>query len=140
MRALAMAFIAIALAQPGSPLNGNWTAAYNGTTYVRLALEDGAAGTQGAMSIGQSIHVDEEGNVDNATPASPTLGRMLHVQWSNQVLSFAVGDGDDADQFELRLVDTNHAELTLIISEDQRQELAAEHIPLPRPFRLTRSR
>ena len=92
------------------------------------------------MSIGQSIHVDEQGNVDNATPASPTLGRMLHVQWNNEVLSFAVGDGDDADKVELRLMDTNHAELTLIISEDQRQERAAEHIPLPRPFRLTRAR
>ena len=140
MRALAIASVAIALGQPANPLTGAWTAEYRGTTYVRVALADGTAEPQGAMSIGQSIHVDDDGNVDSATPASPTLGRMLDVRWNDGTLSFTVKSGDDVDRFELRLVDANHAELIPIFSEQERQQLAAERIPDPKPFRLTRAR
>ena len=140
MRTLVMAFIAIALGQPGNPLSGNWTAEYHGTTYVRLILADSPVGPQGTMSIGESIHVDDEGNVDRVTAASATLNRMLDVRWNDVVLSFAINGGDDIDRFEFRLVDANHAELTPIISEEDRQQLAAERIPLPKPFPLTRTR
>ncbi len=140
MRPLVVAFIAIALGQSGNPLTGNWTANYHGTTYVRLTLADSAVGPQGTMSIGESIHVDEEGNVDRVTLASATLNRMLDVRWNGGVLSFAINGGDDNDRFEFRLLDANHAELTPIISEEERQELAAERIPLPKPFPLARTR
>jgi hypothetical protein len=92
------------------------------------------------MSIGQSIHVDKAGDVDSATAASSTLTPMLDVRWDGAVLSFGINEGDDIDRFEFRPIDANHAELTLILSQDQRQELAADQIPLPKPFHLTRSR
>src|SRR4029077_3582002 len=140
MRALALAFVAIALGQPDSRLAGTWTADYHGTTYVRIALADGTAGPQGTMSIGPSNHVDKEGKVDSATPASTTLTRMLDVRWNGAVLSFSIKGDDDVDRFELRLINANTAELTPIVPEEQQRELAADGIPLPQPFRLTKAR
>jgi hypothetical protein len=90
------------------------------------------------MSIGQSIHVDDEGNVDSVTAASSTPTRMFDIRWNNGVLSFGINDGPDADRFEFRLIDANHAELALILSVEERRQAAAEQIPLPRPFRLTK--
>ena len=89
MRPFAIAFVGLALGQPGNVLNGNWTANFQGTTYVRVAFAEGATAPQGTMSIGKSIHVDDERNVDSVTAAS--------------------------------------------------RQAAAEHIPLPKPFRLTKT-
>jgi len=106
MRPFAIAFVGLVLGQPGNVLNGNWTANFQGTTYVRLAFAEGATVPQGTMSIGQRIHVDDEGNVD---------------------------------RFEFRLIVANHAELAPILSGEERRQLAAEQIPLPKPFRLTKA-
>jgi len=43
-------------------------------------------------------------------------------------------------RFELRLIDPNTADLTVVLPEKERQQLAAENITLPKPFRLTKSR
>jgi hypothetical protein len=91
------------------------------------------------MSIGQSIHVDDEGNVDSVTAASSTPTRMLDIRWNDGVLSFGTNDGPDVDRFEFRLIDANHAELTMVFSEEERRQYAAEHLPLPKPFRLTKT-
>jgi hypothetical protein len=139
MPALAIA-LAIMVGQPFSGYGGDWTADYHGTTYVRLALTDTVGAQQGAMSIGESIHVDARGNVDGVTEAPSNLTRMLDVRWNGAVLSFTVKNGDDTDRFELRLIDANTGELTPIIPEEQRQELAKEGIPLPKPFPVTKAR
>src|SRR4051812_30876266 len=136
MRLLAIAFWALMLAQPGNVLSGNWTATFQGTTYVRLAFAEGATAPEGTMSIGQRIHVDDEGNVDSVTTASSRLARMLDIRWNDGVLSFGINDGADVDRFEFRLIDANHAELALTLSEEERRQAAAERIPLPKPFRL----
>ena len=60
------------------------------------------------------------------------------LRWKDGVLSFGINDGPDADRFEFRLIDANHAELALILSVEERRQAAAEQIPLPRPFRLTK--
>jgi hypothetical protein len=140
MRLLALAFVTVVLGQPLGPYSGDWTADFNGTTYVRLTLNDKAGASQGALSIGQSIHVDGQGNVDRVTEATPTLRPMLDVRQNGDVLSFSYEHGGDVDKFELRLIDTNTAELTVLIPEEARQELAADGIPLPKPFRLAKSR
>src|SRR5262252_7842134 len=98
MRPFAIAFVGLVLGQPGNVLNGNWTANFQGTTYVRLAFAEGATAPQGTMSIGQSIHVDVEGNVDNVTSASSTPTRMLDIRWNDGVLSFAINNGPDVDR------------------------------------------
>ena len=140
MRLLALAFVAVMLGQPLGPYSGDWTADFRGTTYVRLALNDKGGAPQGAMSIGKSIQVDGQGNVERVSEAALTLGPMLDVSRSGEVLSFSYKDGDDVDKFELRLIDASSAELTLLIPEEERKQLAAEGIPLPKPFRLAKSR
>jgi hypothetical protein len=142
MRLLALAFVTVTLGQPLGPYSGDWTADFQGTTYVRLVLNDKGGTAQGAMSIGKSIHVDGQGNIDGVTEATSTLTPMLDVRRSGDVLSFSYRSGDnvDVDTFELRLIDSNTAELTLLLPEEARQELAADGIPLPRPFRLAKSR
>jgi hypothetical protein len=137
MRSFAIAFVGLVLGQPGNVLNGNWTANFQGTTYVRLTFAEGATKPQGTMSIGQSIHVDDEGNVDSVTAASSTPTRMLDIRWNDGVLSFGTNDGPDVDRFEFRLIDANHAELTMIFSEEERRQATAEQLPVPKPFRLT---
>jgi hypothetical protein len=139
MRPFAIAFVGLVLGQPGNVLNGNWTANFQGTTYVRLTFAEGATVPQGTMSIGQSIHVDDEGNVASVTAASSTPTRMLDIRWNEGVLSFGINDGPDVDRFEFRLIDANHAEMAMILSEEERRQAAAERLPLPKPFRLTKT-
>jgi hypothetical protein len=139
MRPLAIAFVGLVLGQPGNVLSGSWTANFQGTTYVRLAFAEGATALQGTMSIGQSIHVDDEGNVDRVTAASFTPNRMLDIRWNDGVLSFGIKDGPDVDRFEFRLIDANRAELAMILSGEERSQAAAGQLPLPKPFRLTRT-
>jgi hypothetical protein len=140
MRLLTLTFVTVMFGQPLGPYSGDWTADFRGTTFVRIALTDKAGVPQGEMSIGKNIHVDKQGNPDIVTEAAPTLTPMLDVQRTGEVLSFACKIGDDVDRFELRLIDTNTAELTLLLPEDVRRELAADGVPLPKPFRLAKSR
>ena len=141
MRLLALAFVTVMLGQPLGPYSGDWTADLNGTTYLRLMLNDQAGAPQGAMSICKSIQVDGQGNVDRVTEAPSTLRPMTDVRRSGNVLSFSYQeDGQDFSTFELRLIDTNTAELTVLLPEEERQQLATEGIPLPKPFRLAKSR
>jgi hypothetical protein len=140
MRLLALAFATVFLGQPLGPYSGDWTADFHGTTYVRLALSDKDGAPQGAMSIAASLHVDKQGNVDEATEAAATLRPLSDVRRSGEVISFSYESANDVDKFELRLVDTNTAELTLLLPEEARQELAADGIPMPKPFRLAKAR
>jgi hypothetical protein len=139
MRLLALAFVTVMLGQPLGPYSGDWTADFNGTTYLRLALNDKAGAPQGEMSICKSIQVDGQGNVDRVTEAPSTLRPMTDVRRSGDVLSFSYDDdGQNVSKFELRLINPNTADLTLLLPEDERQQLAAEGIPLPKPFRLAK--
>ena len=141
MRLLALAFVTVILGQPLGPYSGDWTADFNGTTYLRLALNDKAGAPQGAISICKSIQVDGQGNVDRVTEAPSTLRPMTDVRRNDNVLSFSYDDdGQNVSKFELRLIDPNTADLTLLLPEEDRQQLAAEGIPLPKPFRLAKSR
>jgi hypothetical protein len=140
MRLLALAFVAVVFGQPSGPYAGDWSADFHGTTYVRLAFSDKDGAAQGSMSIAESVHVDKQGNIDGVTEASSTLKPLFDVRRSGNVVSFSYPSANDVDKFELRLVDTNTAELTLLLPEEARQELAADGIPAPKPFRLTKSR
>ena len=141
MRLLGLAFVTVLLGQSLGPYSGDWTADLRGTTYLRLTLNDKAGALQGAMSIGKSIQVDGRGNVDRVTEAPSTLRPMTDVRRNGNVLSFSYeDDGHDVSKFELRLLDTNTDELTLLVPEVERQQLAADGISLPKPFRLTKSR
>ena len=140
MRLLALAFATVFFGQPLGPYSGDWTADFHGTTYVRLAFSDKDGAPQGAMSITENVHVDKQGNIDGVTEAASTLRPLFDVRRSGEVISFSYESANDVDKFEFRLVDTNTAELTLLLPEEARQELAADGIPVPKPFRLTKSR
>lgn len=141
MPLLALAFVTVMLGQSPGPYTGDWTADFQGTTYIRLTLNDKAGAPQGAMSIGKSIKVDGQGNIDRVAEAPSTLKPMIDVRRIGNVLSFSYEDGsDDVSKFELRLIDANTAELTLILPEDERKQFAAEGVSLPKPFRLAKSR
>jgi hypothetical protein len=140
MRLLTVALVTIVLGQPLGQFIGNWTADFHGTTYVHLSLNDQGGTAQGAMSIGSTIHVDKQGNVDEVTGAPSTLKPMLDVRRNGDVLVFSYDSGGDLDQFELRLLDANTAELRLLLPEEARKELADDGIPLPKPFRLSKGR
>jgi hypothetical protein len=140
MRALVLAFVTFMVGQPLGSYSGNWTADFHGTIYVRLALRDTGGGPQGEISIGNSIHVDKQGNIDQAAEASSTLAPISDARRNGDVVSFSYDTGGDVDKFELRFIDTNTAELRLMLSEEERKELAADGVPLPKPFRLVKSR
>ena len=97
-------------------------------------MTNGALG--GAISLGD-VEVDSEGAVRKATTAPAKLTPLFDVVTRASTLSFARKDGNDTDRFELRLVGAQ-AELRFILSDADRQELAAEGIPVPKPFPLTR--
>ena len=139
MRFFAIALVGLTLGQRGDVLNGSWTANFQGTTYVRLTFAEGATVPQGTISIAQSIHGDAGGNVDDVIVGSFAPTRMLDVGWSDGVLSFGINDGPNVDRFEFRLIDATHAELAMILSEEERRQAAAEQLPLPKPFRLTKT-
>lgn len=137
MRPFTMAFLGLVFGQLGN-VSGNWTANFQGTTYVRLAFAEGATVPQGTISIGQTIHVDPEGNVDSVTAISRAPTRMFDVRWKDGVLSFSVSDGPDVDRFEFRLIDANHAELAMIFTEEERRQSGTDQMPL-KPFPLTKT-
>jgi hypothetical protein len=85
MWVLAMALLALTTAQPFDQYSGQWTAEYRGTTYVRLVLSESVGAPQGVMSIGESIHVNAQGDIDGVTEAPLTLKRMLDVHWNGTV-------------------------------------------------------
>jgi hypothetical protein len=104
-------------------------------------LNDKAGAPQGATSIGKSIQVDGQGNVDRVTEAPAALRPLTDVRRNGNVLSFSYeDDGHDVSKFELRLLDPNTAELRLLLPEDERRQLASEGVSLPKPFRLAKSR
>jgi hypothetical protein len=48
-----------------------------------------------------------------------------------------VKDQDDTDQFELRVLDAGRAELRMLLADQDVKELAAQGVPVPKPFALT---
>jgi hypothetical protein len=49
-----------------------------------------------------------------------------------------VKEGNDTDHFELRVLDAGRAELRMLLADQDVKELAAQGIPVPKPFALTR--
>jgi len=137
-RILIAAAVTLAFAQPAtSQFAGTWTAALNGKTYVRLEL----AHTNGALTgrIGLAdIHVDGSGVVDTVMSDVPGFTPIFDVRLRDGLLAFARKDGDDVDRFEMRLVNEG-AELLFAPSAADREALAREGVPLPKPIRLAKT-
>lgn len=120
---------------PGQTYAGTWIAEFTGTTYIRLELEGAAGALRGRISLG-NVQVDAQGQVNKAEPAPRELTTIFDVTLRTTSIAFSRKNGNDTDHFEMRLAGNEAAELLFILTEEDRKELAADGIPVPKPFRL----
>jgi hypothetical protein len=96
----------------------------------------------------RAVFLVDETVADGLLPAKPLwrtsdppedlINPLFDLAWRNQTLTFARKEGDNIDRFEMTLIGDGRADLRFVPSEADRQELAADGIPEPKPFRLTR--
>ena len=126
--------------QPAPPsVAGFWTAQFEGHTFLRLELKSVNGAITGGMSIGD-IEVDQQGGLRRVKEAPSDLTPISDVTDHQSRLTFSRkdGDGDDTDRFELRVIDASHAELTFLLSDAAREDLAANGVPVPKPIALSK--
>ena len=123
----------------GDRIEGAWVAEFQGRTFVRLELESVAGATAGGLSIG-NFEVDAQGEVARADDAPQNLSPIFDLTLRGSDLRFSRKDRNDTDQFVLHLLDSGRAELQMILNDEDREELAAIGLPVPKPIRLTRAR
>lgn len=126
----------VAIGQTGSQnYSGTWTAEFAGTTFVRLQLRSTGSVVAGELSLG-NVEFDLKGAVKKAGAAPSQAKPIFDVKRQDSTLAFARKDDHDVDRFELRLIDGTTADLTFILDDEMRKELAAEGIPALQPVRL----
>jgi hypothetical protein len=119
------------------PYVGTWAAEQGGQIFVRLELTTANDTLGGRISLAD-IHNDPRGDVSEVRSALGQPTPISDLAWRNQTLTFARKEGDDIDRFEITLIGDGRAELRFVPSDADRLELAADGIPEPKPFRLTR--
>ena len=139
-RTILVVMLALASVQTGRQAYvGQWTAAFEGATYVRLQLTESGGALAGQISLG-NIEVNAQGEVRRAVEAPAELTPLFDIAVRDRVLAFARKDGNDIDRFELRVLqDAKTAELSFIASDEFKRELAAEGLVPPKPVKLTRT-
>jgi hypothetical protein len=136
--ALVAMMCAAAIGQSAGPsVAGTWIAQLEGRTYVRLELANASGTIKGGITLG-NIEFDKSGSVGKAGEPPRTLKTISETVQQGAVVTFSVASSDDADRFEFRLIDAGRAELKLILSEDQREELADMGIAALKPIPLTK--
>jgi hypothetical protein len=128
---------AAAISQSGPSVAGIWIAQLDGRTFVRLELADASGNIKGGIALG-NIEFDKSGAVGKAGEPPRNLTTISETAQRGAVVTFSVASSDDADRFEFRLIDAGRAELRLLVSDDQREELADMGIPALKPIPLTR--
>lgn len=135
---LALALALLTSQAPQAALSGTWVAELKGITFMRLELRIADGRLIGAMSVGSYIHFDQSGNVDEAKPIAGTLIPISDVVTNAALVSFTRLEGNDPDQFRMRLIGKDTAELSFVFSEEDLQELKDEGIPVPKPVSMRR--
>ena len=141
MKALvvALAMTALSANQPGAgSIDGTWTAEFAGRTFIRLELKTVNGAIAGGISLGH-LEVDRQGAVKAADAAPPNLTPILDATLKGSTVTFSIKEGNDTDQFELRLLENADADLLILVNEEDRKELAADGVPSPKPIRLTKA-
>jgi hypothetical protein len=119
------------------PAVGSWTAQFEGRTFLKLVLEAVNGTIGGGMSIG-SIEVDKQGALRRVGDLPRTLTPIFDVTEQPALVTFSRKDGSDTDRFELHLLGAGRAELRFLLSDEDREALAADGVPAPKPIALTR--
>lgn len=141
MKALLLALTIPALfvgQPPNGPIAGSWTAKFEGRTFIRLELKTVNGAIAGGLSLG-SFRVDPQGVVNGADAAPLTLKPIFGATRKGATVTFLMKDGNEPERFELRLLENGDADLRVVMSDEDRKELAAEGVPLPKPIRLTKA-
>lgn len=123
----------------GGQIEGAWVAEFQGRTFARLELKSVDGAWTGALGIGD-IEVDAQGVVNRADDVPRTLSPIFDLTLRGSDMRFSRKDGNDTDQFVLHLLDAGHAELQFLLSDEDREELAAAGVTMLKPFRLTKAR
>jgi hypothetical protein len=120
----------------GQDYVGSWVAELNGTPFISLDIQMANGRLAGHISY-TDMHVDDKGVVDRTGPMhEPKPVNDAAVVGSG--LRFTSPDDDDTNHYEMRLIDATTAELQLVLTDAEKQELAADGVHLPVPFRLKR--
>ena len=120
----------------GQDYVGSWVAEFNGMPFISLDLQMANDKWTGHISY-TDMHVDDKGVVDRTGPMhEPKPVNDVAVVGSG--LTFTSPDDDDTNHYEMRLIDATTAELKMVFTDAEKQELAADGIPLPVPIRLKR--
>ena len=135
---LVVAMMAASAGQSGgASIAGSWTAEFQGRTFLRLELTTVNGTITGGISVGD-IEVDGQGALRRVGEPLRDLTPIFDVTQRASAVTFSRKDGSDTDRFELRLLETGHAELKFLLTDADREELAASGIPTPKPIRLTK--
>lgn len=134
---LLIALIAVPSGQTATSVVGTWTAQFEGTTFVRLELNTVNGAITGGISLG-NIELNDRGAARRVDATPPGLKPISDVTQRGSTLMFSLKEGDEPDRFELRLVEGGRAELHILLSEDDLEELKESGIPAPRPILLTK--
>jgi hypothetical protein len=130
-----IALVALALVQGDMrPYVGTWIAEINSVTFFRLELNVSDGRLTGRLGLG-NFQVDTAGEVTSAIEAQPPLP-IVDVALRDSMLAFSRKNGDNMEPFELRLAGEGGALLTVVVSADDLDELAASGITGIRPIRL----
>jgi len=135
--ALSIALAAASAQSGGTSAEGTWIAQFEGRTFLKLELKTVDGTTSGGLSIG-NIEVDKLGALRRVGELPPTLTPIFDVTEQPSLVTFSRKDGSDTDRFELHVLGAGRAELRFLLSDEDRQELAADGIPVPKPIALTR--
>lgn len=129
--------LTLALGQASSqPYVGTWIAEFQGQTFVRVELSMINDRLAGRIGVGD-IEVNAAGEVTKAASVPTRLSAISDVVVRDSILSFSRRDGNDTDQFKMNRVGED-AELLFLPSDEDRRELAAAGVPVPKPIRLRR--
>ena len=139
MKILTVIVSAVCLAgqAAGTPMAGAWRAQFEGRTFVTLELKSANGTVTGLISLGD-VEVDKQGALKRVGEPQRKPTAIFDVSQTGSTLRFAVNDGNDTDQFELRVLDAGRAELRMLLADQDVKELAAQGVPVPKPFALTR--
>ena len=136
---MAIAITALSVGQPaGGPIVGSWTAKFEDRTFIRLEIKTVDGAITGGISLGH-LEVDPQGVVKRADAAPLNLKPIFGATMKGSTVTFFLKDVNDTDKFELRLLEDADAELRFLLNDEDRKELAASGVPMPKPIRLTKA-
>ena len=137
---LTLAITAVSVGQSANgPITGSWSAKFEGRTFIRLEIKTANGTITGGISLGNHIEIDPQGMVKRAAAAPPNLKPIFGATRKGATVTFFMKDGNDTEQFELRLLENREADLLFVLNEEDRKEIAAEGVPPPKPIRLTKA-